>query len=157
MNKIEEKILNQTFETQNEPYTLAKSDLDKIVLFFYPKDNTPGCSNEVQDFNALLSEFKAAGVDVVGASRDTKGSHERFAEKFDLNFPLLADPQEELCRAFEVIKEKNMFGKKGFGIERSTFLLDKMGNILHEWRKVKVKGHAEEVLKRVRGEVVEQD
>ncbi len=154
INKIEKEILNQAFETQNAPYALAGSEAERIVLFFYPKDNTPGCSNEVQDFNAHLAHFEAENVAVVGASRDSKKSHERFAEKFGLNFPLLSDPEEILCRAFDVIKEKNMFGRKGFGIERSTFLLDKEGNILQEWRKVKVKGHVEEVLKSIRGESV---
>lgn len=150
MAKIEETVFKTQYETQEEALALADVKAEKIVLFFYPKDNTPGCSNEVQDFNQLLEQFKTLDCAVIGASRDSKNSHIKFVEKFDLHFPLLSDPDETLCKAFDVIKEKNMFGKIGFGIERSTFILDKSGKILQEWRKVKVPGHAEEVLAAVK-------
>lgn len=152
MVKVVADIFNQQYETQGDALALSDLKADHIVLFFYPKDNTPGCSNEVQHFNALLDQFKALNCAVVGASRDSKNSHIKFAEKFELNFPLLSDPEETLCKAtgIEVIKEKNMFGKIGFGIERSTFILNNEGEILKEWRKVKVDGHAEEVLEVVK-------
>lgn len=152
MVKVVADIFNQQYETQGDALALSDLKADHIVLFFYPKDNTPGCSNEVQHFNALLDQFKALNCAVVGASRDSKNSHIKFAEKFELNFPLLSDPEETLCKAagIEVIKEKNMFGKIGFGIERSTFILNNEGEILKEWRKVKVDGHAEEVLEAVK-------
>ena len=146
IEKVATEILSTAYETQAEPLQLDAVQEKYIVLFFYPKDNTPGCSNEVQDFNKLLPQFLALDCAVVGASRDSKNSHIKFADKFELKFPLLSDPEEMLCRAFDVIKEKNMFGKVGMGIERSTFILDKEGKILQEWRKVKVPGHAEEVL-----------
>ena len=122
----------------------------QVVLYFYPKDNTPGCSVEVHDFNERLDQFKALNCAVIGASRDSKNSHIKFVEKFGLHFPLLSDPDETLCKAVDVIKEKNMFGKIGFGIERSTFILNNKGEIVQEWRKVKVPGHAEEVLDAVK-------
>ncbi|OYQ81723.1 peroxiredoxin [Ignatzschineria sp. F8392] len=146
IEKVTTEILSTPYETQGEPLELDSLKEKYIVLFFYPKDNTPGCSNEVQDFNKLLSQFAELDCAVVGASRDSKNSHIKFSNKFELNFPLLSDPEETLCRAFDVIKEKKMFGKVGMGIERSTFIFDKSGTILHEWRKVKVPGHAEEVL-----------
>lgn len=150
MANIDQNILNTAYETQENPLSLAQVGAKHTVLFFYPKDNTPGCSNEVQDFNGLLDQFKAFDCAVIGASRDSKNSHIKFVEKFDLKFPLLSDPEESLCKAFDVIKEKNMFGKIGFGIERSTFILNNSGEIVKEWRKVKVPGHAEEVLEAVK-------
>lgn len=150
MAKVAENIFNTEYETQTEALALSSVAADNIVLFFYPKDNTPGCSNEVQDFNTLLDQFTALNCAVIGASRDSKNSHIKFVEKFDLKFPLLSDPDETLCKAFDVIKEKNMFGKIGFGIERSTFIINSKGEILQEWRKVKVPGHAEEVLAAVK-------
>ncbi len=151
MVNVDKNILNAEYETQSDVLSLSAIDAAYTVLFFYPKDNTPGCSNEVQDFNALLDQFKALNCAVIGASRDSKNSHIKFVEKFDLHFPLLSDPEETLCKAFDVIKEKNMFGKIGFGIERSTFILNQAGEIVQEWRKVKVPGHAEEVLAAVKG------
>lgn len=151
MVNVDKNILNTEYETQSDVLSLSAIDAAYTVLFFYPKDNTPGCSNEVQDFNALLDQFKALNCAVIGASRDSKNSHIKFVEKFDLHFPLLSDPEETLCKAFDVIKEKNMFGKIGFGIERSTFILNQAGEIVQEWRKVKVPGHAEEVLAAVKG------
>ncbi|NOZ52544.1 MAG: peroxiredoxin [Gammaproteobacteria bacterium] len=118
----------------------------KIVLYFYPKDNTPGCTREAQDFRDNLTKFKRAGAVILGVSRDSIASHEKFKEKQALNFDLLSDQDETLCQLFQVIKEKNMYGKKVMGIERSTFLLDKKAVLRQEWRKVKVDGHVHEVL-----------
>ncbi|MHC5225971.1 peroxiredoxin [Ignatzschineria sp. LJL83] len=150
MAQLAEKIFTRKFETQTESLALSEIQETYIVLFFYPKDNTPGCTIEVQDFNLLLNEFKTANCALVGASRDSKSSHIKFSDKFDLQYPLLSDPDETLCKAFDVIKEKNMFGKIGFGIERSTFILNQKGEILQEWRKVKVPEHAQEVLEAVK-------
>ena len=118
----------------------------KLVIYFYPKDMTSGCTRESQDFRDLYSAFRKAGVDIVGVSRDSVKSHDKFTEKENLPFPLLADEDEKLCKAFDVIQEKSLYGRKYLGIERSTFLLDGSGILQREWRKVKVPGHAEEVL-----------
>ena len=120
-----------------------------LVLYFYPKDSTPGCTNQALDFQAHLAEFQAAGYTVVGISRDSLKSHANFRAKQGLTFPLLSDADETVCRQFDVIKEKNMYGKKVMGIERSTFVLNAEGELVHEWRKVKVPGHVAEVLARV--------
>ena len=117
-----------------------------LILYFYPKDNTPGCSNEAQAFAALHADFEAAGCEVAGISRDSLKSHENFRAKFDLPFPLLSDPDETVCNLFGVIKLKNMYGKQVRGIERSTFVIDGQGVLRREWRGVKVPGHVEEVL-----------
>ena len=118
----------------------------KLVLYFYPKDMTSGCTRESQDFRDLHAAFRKAGVVVVGVSRDSVRSHDRFTEKEQLPFPLLADEEETLCKLFDVIQEKSLYGRKYLGIERSTFLLDGTGVLRREWRKVKVPGHAEAVL-----------
>ena len=118
----------------------------KLVIYFYPKDMTSGCTRESQDFRDLAPQFRKAGTLVVGVSRDSVASHEKFTTKEKLPFPLLSDPDEKLCKLFDVIKEKSLYGKKYLGIERSTFLLDGKGVLRQEWRKVKVPGHAEEVL-----------
>ena len=123
----------------------------KVVLYFYPKDMTPGCTNESQDFRDLHGEFKRAGAVVLGASRDSLASHDKFRAKHDLPFDLLSDPDEKLCRQFDVIRPKSLYGRKFMGVERSTFLIDGNGTLRREWRKVKVKGHAAEVLEAVRG------
>lgn len=120
------------------------------VIYFYPKDSTPGCTTEGLDFRALYAEFQRLGAQVFGVSRDSLASHEKFACKQDFPFPLVSDTDELLCRAFDVIKEKNLYGKIGFGIERSTFLLNPQGEVVREWRKVKVAGHAAEVLEALR-------
>ncbi|OWY40127.1 peroxiredoxin [Xenophilus sp. AP218F] len=117
-----------------------------LVIYFYPKDNTPGCTNETMDFRDLHAEFSAAGAQIVGISRDSLKSHENFKAKLELPFELLSDSEETVCSLFDVIKMKNMYGKQVRGIERSTFVIDAAGNIAREWRKVKVPGHAEEVL-----------
>jgi peroxiredoxin Q/BCP len=118
----------------------------KLVIYFYPKDMTSGCTRESQDFRDLYSAFRKAGVEVVGVSRDSVKSHDKFTEKEKLPFPLLSDEDEKLCKLFDVIQEKSLYGRKYLGIERSTFLLDGTGILQREWRKVKVPGHAEEVL-----------
>jgi len=117
-----------------------------LVLYFYPKDSTPGCTTEGLDFNALLPEFKRLEASVLGVSRDSVKSHDNFCAKQGFKFPLVSDSDEALCRAFDVIKEKNMYGRKVMGIERSTFLLDPEHRIATAWRKVRVPGHADAVL-----------
>ncbi len=121
-----------------------------IVIYFYPKDSTPGCTTEGQEFRDLYDEFRKLDTYVVGVSRDSLKSHENFKAKQCFPFDLISDPEESLCNLFDVIKEKNMFGRKYMGIERSTFLIDKKGILRHEWRKVKVKGHAQAVLETVK-------
>lgn len=122
-----------------------------LVVYFYPRDNTPGCTKQGQGFRDHYDEFCKIGCEIVGVSRDTLKSHEKFAEKQEFPFPLIADTDEVLCRQFDVIKQKNMYGKKVMGIERSTFLFDADGKLAHEWRKVRVPGHVEDVLDAVRG------
>lgn len=132
--------------------TVALSALrgSKVVLYFYPKDNTPGCTNETKDFGALHPAFAEAGCKVFGISRDSLKSHENFKAKLELPFDLISDPEETACNAFDVMKMKNMYGKQVRGVERSTFVIAADGTIAREWRGVKVAGHAEEVLAFVR-------
>ncbi|HVC31047.1 MAG TPA: peroxiredoxin [Steroidobacteraceae bacterium] len=117
-----------------------------LVIYFYPKDMTSGCTRESQDFRDLHAAFRKAGAEIIGISRDSIASHEKFKAKEALPFPLLSDASEEACRLFDVIREKSLYGRKYLGIERSTFLIDAKGVMRQEWRKVKVPGHAEEVL-----------
>lgn len=121
-----------------------------LVLYFYPKDSTPGCTQQAIGFTALLPEFEKEGAAVVGVSRDSVKRHSNFAAKNGIAFPLLSDEAGELCEAYGVWVEKNLYGRKYMGIERSTFLIDGEGVIRRVWRKVKVKGHAEEVLEAVK-------
>lgn len=121
-----------------------------VVLYFYPKDSTPGCTQEGQDFKELHARFKRQKAVILGVSRDSVASHEKFKAKQKFPFELLSDPDEKLCKKFDVIKEKSLYGRKFMGIERSTFLVDADGKLREEWRKVKVKGHAAEVLERVK-------
>lgn len=121
----------------------------KLVLYFYPKDNTPGCTREGQDFRDHYDAFQAAGAEIVGVSRDSVKVHENFCAKQSFPFDLISDKDEELCGIFDVIKEKNMYGRKVMGIERSTFLIDGQGVLRQEWRKVRVPGHVEAVLEAV--------
>ena len=125
--------------------TLADHAGRWLVLYFYPKDSTPGCTTEGLDFNALLPEFAKRDTDVLGVSRDSVKSHDNFCSKQGFDFPLVSDTDEALCRAFDVIREKNMYGRKVMGIERSTFLIDPKGRIARAWRKVRVPGHADAV------------
>jgi peroxiredoxin Q/BCP len=118
----------------------------KLVLYFYPKDNTPGCTQEGIDLRDMYKDFRKAGAEVIGISRDSVRSHENFATKYKLPFPLIADGDEKACKAFGVIKEKSLYGRKYMGVDRSTFLFDATGKLAREWREVKVKGHAAEVL-----------
>jgi thioredoxin-dependent peroxiredoxin len=131
--------------------TLGLADFKdrKLVLFFYPKDDTPGCTTEGQGFRDHYAAFQAAGADIVGVSRDSVASHEKFKAKYEFPFELLSDPDETLCTMFNVMREKNMYGRKVMGVERSTFLIDAKGVLRAEWRKVKVPGHVEEVLEAV--------
>lgn len=122
----------------------------KVILYFYPKDDTPGCTIEGNDFNRLLPEFRKLNTVVYGISRDTVASHCRFRDKYGFGFELLSDEDETLCRLFDVIKEKNMYGKKVMGIERSTFVIDEAGKLAAEFRKVKADGHAEAMLDFIR-------
>jgi peroxiredoxin Q/BCP len=120
-----------------------------LVMYFYPKDNTPGCTTETSDFRDLHEQFRQAGCYVAGVSRDSLKSHQNFSQKLDLPFALIADPDETICTLFGVMKMKNMYGKQVRGIERSTFLIDRAGKICQVWRGVKVPGHAQAVLKAV--------
>lgn len=120
-----------------------------VVVYFYPRDNTPGCTREGEGFRDHYAEFQACGCEIVGVSRDTLASHQKFADKYNFPFPLIADTDEALCRQFDVIKEKNMYGKKVMGVERSTFLFNADGKLATEWRKVRVPGHVEAVLSAV--------
>lgn len=117
-----------------------------VVIYFYPKDSTPGCTKEGEDFRDFHKEFIKSDSLIFGVSRDSVASHEKFKKKYNFPFNLISDEEESLCNIFDVIKEKNMYGRKYMGIERSTFLIDKKGVLVHEWRKVKVKNHAQEVL-----------
>ena len=118
----------------------------RVVLYFYPKDATPGCTQEGQDFRDLYPKFRKLNTEIFGVSRDTVASHEKFKDKQGFPFELLSDVDEAACRAYDVIHEKNLYGKKSMGVVRSTFLIDEDGTLVDEWRKVKVDGHAEEVL-----------
>ncbi len=131
-------------------FRLADHKGKKIVLYFYPKDMTAGCTVEGHDFSKLLPQFRKQKAEVFGVSRDSLKSHERFCEKEGYKVDLISDEDETACKLFDVIKEKNMYGRKVIGIERSTFIIDDKGKILAEWRKVKVAGHAQEVLEKLK-------
>jgi len=120
---------------------------NKIILYFYPKDNTPGCTTQALEFTQLKKAFNKLGYNIYGISRDSVASHDKFVCQHNLEIELISDPDETLCKAFDVIKEKNMYGKKVLGIERSTFVLNEKIEVVHEFRKVKALGHAETVLK----------
>ena len=136
--------------TGNKTVRLKDFRGQKVVLYFYPKDNTPGCTTESQDFRDHYAKFRRQKTVVLGVSRDSLKSHEKFRDKFDFQFDLISDQEEQLCQLFDVIKDKNMYGKKVRGIERSTFLIDEKGKLRNEWRKVKVNGHVDEVLSAVK-------
>ncbi len=120
-----------------------------VVIYFYPKDSTPGCTNEGKDFASQHGKFKRRNTVILGVSKDSIASHEKFKAKYNFPFELLSDEEEKACQLFDVIKEKNMYGRKFMGIERSTFLIDEKGKLRREWRKVKVKGHVDEVLQAI--------
>lgn len=132
--------------TNNKDIQLAALKGYKTVIFFYPKDNTPGCTAEGQDFRDLYDSFKAAKTCVFGVSRDSLESHERFKAQYEFPFELISDERENLCRQFDVIKIKNMYGREIMGLERSTFLIDADGVLRQAWRGVRVDGHVAEVL-----------
>ena len=146
--EIGKKISNFKAKSTNENEFNLKDFQDGfIVLYFYPKDNTPGCTQEGIDFSSNYRKFNNLNTEIIGISKDNIKSHENFKKKYKYKFDLISDEDEKICKMFDVIKEKNMYGKKYMGIERSTFIVDKKGKLLKEWRKVKVKGHVEEVLK----------
>lgn len=133
-----------------ETLSLAELRPSNVVLFFYPKDNTPGCTKEAIGFSEHLDAFAAANTKVIGISKDSVKAHDKFVAKHDLTVPLLSDEESDICEQFDVWKEKSMYGKTYMGIERSTFLIDGTGQVVREWRKVKVPGHVEEVLEAVK-------
>lgn len=145
MNYSEIKLQGLDKDGNENEYTLADFKGQKVVLYFYPKDNTSGCTQEACDFRDNISRITSSAA-VIGVSPNDIKSHKKFKEKQDLNFILFADTEHVLSEAFGVWKEKSMYGKKYMGIERSTFILDEKGSIVHEWRKVKVNGHVDEVL-----------
>ncbi len=136
--------------TGGQEITLSELKGSNVVLYFYPRDNTPGCTKEGQAFRDHHAEFEKLDTVILGISRDSLKTHENFKAKHQFPFELLSDSKETVCRLYDVIKEKNMYGKKVMGIERSTFLIDRKGILRREWRKVKVAGHVEEVLEAVR-------
>jgi len=128
--------------------SLSNKDFEgkNLIIFFYPKDNTPGCTLEGQDFRDNNKEFSKLNAEILGVSRDSIKSHENFKEKQSFRFQLLSDPDETMCKSFDVMREKSMYGKKYIGVDRSTFLINSNGLVVKEWRSVKVKGHVLEVL-----------
>ncbi len=136
--------------TGGQEISLADCKGKNLVLYFYPKDSTPGCTTEGQDFRDKIHTFRRRNTIILGVSRDSLKSHENFKAKHAFPFELLSDSDEKLCRLFDVIKEKNMYGRKVMGIERSTFLIDDKGVLRQEWRKVKVPGHVEDILEAIK-------
>jgi len=136
--------------TLGKAWKLADAKGKHLVVYFYPRDNTPGCTTETAAFRDLYAQFKKAGTEVIGISADSEVSHAKFKSKLALPFELLSDTEHTACNLFEVYKEKALYGRKYMGIERSTFLIDHTGKLRHEWRKVKVAGHAEAVLAEAR-------
>ena len=132
--------------SDKKEHSLSDYKGKKIILYFYPRDNTPGCSTEACDFRDNIHEITNLNAVVLGISKDNLNSHNKFIQKFNLPFVLLSDEDKVICNLYDVIKEKNMYGKKVLGIERSTFIIDEDGKLIKEFRKVKVKGHIEEVL-----------
>jgi peroxiredoxin Q/BCP len=139
-------ILKHKFETTDGTQSLSDYKGQNIVLYFYPKDNTSGCTQESKDFRDNLKKFTKCNTVILGISRDSLKSHDKFINDHDLNFTLISDPDETFCNMFDVMKEKSMYGRKYMGIERSTFLFDEKGKLVKEWRKLKVPGHVDEVL-----------
>lgn len=138
--------------TDNTPFELKNYKGQKLVLFFYPKDSTPGCTKEAHDFSKFYSQFQKHNTEVFGISRDSLESHEKFKKKQGYKINLLSDENEIACAIFDVLKMKSLFGKKYKGIERSSFVIDENGTLVKEWRKVKVLGHAKEVLQFIKSQ-----
>ena len=136
--------------TSGRTFTPSEYRGKKLVLYFYPKDNTPGCTTESMEFRDLHEQFRAAGAEIFGISRDSIRSHEGFKSKLALSFELISDPDEAMCSMFDVMKIKTMYGKQARGVERSTFIIDAGGRLVKEWRGVKVPGHVDEVLEYVK-------
>lgn len=137
-------------KTHSGVFDLSAMRGKNVVIYFYPKDNTPGCTMESKAFRDHYRDFQQENTEIIGVSRDNIKSHCTFSENYQLSFPLISDEDESVCKLFNVLKEKSMFGKKYFGIERSTFLIDKNGVLKHEWRDVSVIGHVKDVLQKVR-------
>ena len=148
---VDQAVPDFTAPATGGDFTLSSLKGSKVVLYFYPKDNTPGCTTEALQFRDLHAKFTEAGARIVGISRDSVRSHENFKTKLELPFVLVSDADEALCKLFDVIKMKKMYGKEVRGIERSTFLLDADGVLRREWRGLKVPGHVDEVLETVQG------
>jgi peroxiredoxin Q/BCP len=146
---VDQPVPDFTAPATGGEITLSSLRGKKVVLYFYPKDNTPGCTTEGLQFRDLYPKFKKAGAEILGVSRDSLRSHENFKTKLELPFALISDPEEKLCALFNVIKMKKMYGKEVRGIERSTFVIDSEGVLRHEWRGVKVPGHVDEILEAV--------
>ncbi len=150
--EINKKIPDCTVQaTSEQSFKLSDLKGKKFVLYFYPKDSTPGCTTEGRDFSRLYGDFQEVNCEIFGVSRDSLKKHENFKAKQEFPFELISDPDETLCNLFDVIHEKNLYGKKYMGIVRSTFVVDEKGVLRQEWRKVKVKGHVGEVLEVVGG------
>jgi peroxiredoxin Q/BCP len=152
MSKIEigKKAPAFTLEGTHGTWSLEDGKGTAVVIYFYPRDHTSGCTQEGVDFSALQSQFKKAKAQIFGISPDSVASHEKFKTKMSFAFDLLSDPDQKVCNLYGVFKEKSMYGRKYMGVERSTFLIDAKGVLRHEWRKVKVKNHAEAVLAAVK-------
>jgi peroxiredoxin Q/BCP len=152
MSKIDigKKAPQFSLESTGGTWSLRDAAGGAVVVYFYPRDNTPGCTQEGEDFSAAHAQFKRAKASIVGISADTLASHQKFKEKMGFPFELLSDPDKKVCKLYDVIQEKSMYGKKFMGIERSTFLIDAEGVLRNEWRKVKVNGHAAAVLAAVK-------
>ena len=151
MVSVEKRVENFTLPaTGNQNLSLSDFNGLSLVIYFYPKDNTSGCTRESEDFRDLYPQFKKAGVDILGVSRDSVKSHENFRNKHQFPFHLLSDSDELLCKQFDVIQEKKLYGRTYMGIVRSTFLIDSKGVLKQEWRKVRVPGHAQTVLEAIK-------
>jgi peroxiredoxin Q/BCP len=137
-------------DQDGKPFTLSKQKGSIVVLYFYPKDDTPGCAKEACEFRDGIAEFKKLGAKVVGISADDSASHQKFADKFSLPFPLLADTEKSVCQAYDVWKEKNMYGKKSMGIVRTTVIVDQKGTIARVFPRVRVDGHADAVVEAIK-------
>ena len=148
MGKIIEGKKIPTFKADatNDSVFDLKNNKKNLVIYFYPKDNTPGCTLEGQDFRDNYQEFKKLNAEIIGVSRDSIKSHQNLREKQSFPYDLLSDPEEKMCKSFDVMREKSMYGKKYIGVDRSTFMISSDGLVLKEWRSVKVKGHVQEVL-----------
>lgn len=146
---VDQPVPDFTAQATGGDFTLSSLRGKKVVLYFYPKDNTPGCTTEGLQFRDLYPKFKKAGAEIVGVSRDSVRSHDNFKAKLELPFTLVSDADEALCSPFDVIKMKKMYGKEVRGIERSTFLIDGQGVLRQAWRGVRVPGHVEEILEAV--------